>query len=161
MTQTVPDISPLMPMHQDPLLVRKWYVALKDANKSRTEHTHPNIIQTKPYKTVLTHRHRQCPYVLTQVTDAFMACGPHLTLWGRDKMAAITTFSYASSSMKTFEFQIKFHWNMILRVLIRVDPCILDTLKNMADCGETRSCMHSELIRHERGLFNARIDRIL
>ena len=37
----------------------------------------------------------------------------------------------------------------------RVDPCILDPLKNMADCGETRSCMHSELIRHERGLLNA------
>ena len=45
--------------------------------------------------------------------------------------------------------------------IYRVDPCLLDPLKNMADCGETRSCMHSEMIRHERGLFNARIDRIL
>ena len=48
-----------------------------------------------------------------------------------------------------------------IHYVCRVDPCILDPLKNMADCGETRSCMHSELIRHERGLLNARIDRIL
>ena len=43
----------------------------------------------------------------------------------------------------------------------KVDPCILDPLKNMADCGETRWGMHSELIRHEWGLSNTRIDRIL
>ena len=45
--------------------------------------------------------------------------------------------------------------------IIRVSPCNLDPLRNMADCGETQSCMHSELIRHERGLLNAHIDGIL
>ena len=36
-----------------------------------------------------------------------------LTDWGSDKMAA---FSNAFSWMKTFEFWMKFHWNMFLRV---------------------------------------------
>ena len=41
-----------------------------------------------------------------------------LTHWGRDKMDAIsqTTFSNAFSWMKMFEFRLKFHWNMFLRV---------------------------------------------
>ena len=39
-----------------------------------------------------------------------------LTHWGRDKMDAIlqTTFSNAFSSMKMFEFQLKFHWSLFL-----------------------------------------------
>ena len=42
----------------------------------------------------------------------------HLTHWGRDKVAASsqTTFSSAFSWMKTFESQIKFHWNMFFGV---------------------------------------------
>ena len=41
-----------------------------------------------------------------------------LTHWGRDKMAAIfqTTFSNAYSRMKMYEFRLKFHWNLFLRV---------------------------------------------
>ena len=41
-----------------------------------------------------------------------------LTHWGWDKMAAISqmTFSSAFPWMKTFELQIKFHWNMFHRV---------------------------------------------
>ena len=37
-----------------------------------------------------------------------------LTLWGRDEMAPIlqTTLSNAFSSMKKFEFWLKFHWNL-------------------------------------------------
>ena len=40
-----------------------------------------------------------------------------LTHWGRDKMAAIsqTTFSNVFSSMKTFEFRLKFHWSLFPR----------------------------------------------
>ena len=42
----------------------------------------------------------------------------HLTHCGRDKMAAIshTTFSNAFSWMKTYEFQLKFHWSLFPRV---------------------------------------------
>ena len=41
-----------------------------------------------------------------------------LTHWGRDKMAAVsqTTFSNAFSWMKIFEFRLKFHWSLFLRV---------------------------------------------
>ena len=43
---------------------------------------------------------------------------PQLTHWGRDKMADIsqTTFSHVFSSMKMFEFRLKFHWSLFLRV---------------------------------------------
>ena len=41
-----------------------------------------------------------------------------LTHWGRDKMASVsqTTFSNAFSWMKIFEFRLKFHWSLFLRV---------------------------------------------
>ena len=41
-----------------------------------------------------------------------------LTHWGRDKIDAIlqTTFSNAISWMKMFEFRLKFHWSLFLRV---------------------------------------------
>ena len=41
-----------------------------------------------------------------------------LTHWGRDKMDANsqTTFSSAFSWMKIFEFRLKFHWSLFLRV---------------------------------------------
>ena len=43
---------------------------------------------------------------------------PILTHWGRDKMDAIsqTTFLSAFSWMKIFEFRLKFHWGLFLRV---------------------------------------------
>ena len=42
----------------------------------------------------------------------------HSTHWGRDKMDAIfqTTFSKAFSWMKMYEFQLRFHWSLFLRV---------------------------------------------
>ena len=38
----------------------------------------------------------------------------HLTHWGRDKMVIIcqTTFSNGFSSMKMYEFRLKFHWSL-------------------------------------------------
>ena len=46
----------------------------------------------------------------------------YLTHWGRDKMDAIsqTTFSRAFSWMKIFEFRLKFHWNLFLRVQLTI-----------------------------------------
>ena len=43
-----------------------------------------------------------------------------LTHWGRDKMAAIfqTTFSNAFPRMKIYEFRLKFHWSLFLRIQI-------------------------------------------
>ena len=40
------------------------------------------------------------------------------THWGQDKMAVIfqTTFSTAFPWMEMFEFRLKFHWNLFLRV---------------------------------------------
>ena len=44
--------------------------------------------------------------------------GDHLTHWGRDKIDAIlqTTFSNTISWMKMFEFRLKFHWSLFLKV---------------------------------------------
>ena len=45
-----------------------------------------------------------------------------LTHWGRDKMAAISerTFSNAFSWMKMYEFQLKFHQSLFLRVQLTI-----------------------------------------
>ena len=45
-----------------------------------------------------------------------------LTHWGRDKMAATfqTTFSNAFSWMKMYEFQLRFHWSLFLRVQLTI-----------------------------------------
>ena len=45
-----------------------------------------------------------------------------LTHWGRDKMAAIfqTTFSNGFSWMKMFEYPLKFHWSLLLRVKLTI-----------------------------------------
>ena len=44
--------------------------------------------------------------------------GLNLTHWGRAKMADIfqTTFSNVFSWMKMYEFRLKFHWSLFLRV---------------------------------------------
>ena len=46
----------------------------------------------------------------------------HWGIWGRDKMAAIsqTTFSNGFSWMKIYEFQLKFHWSLFLRVQLTI-----------------------------------------
>ena len=48
--------------------------------------------------------------------------GARLTHWGRDKMDAISqaTFSNAFSWMKLYEFQLKFHWSLFLRVQLTI-----------------------------------------
>ena len=45
-----------------------------------------------------------------------------LTHWGRDKMDAIsqTTFSSAFSWKKMWEFRLKFHWSLFLRVQLTI-----------------------------------------
>ena len=45
-----------------------------------------------------------------------------LTHWGRDKMAAVfqTTFSNAFSWMKMYEYWLKFHWSLFLRVQLTI-----------------------------------------
>ena len=44
------------------------------------------------------------------------------THWGWDKMAAVsqTIFSNAFSWMKMYEFQLKFHWSILLRVQLTI-----------------------------------------
>ena len=48
--------------------------------------------------------------------------GPTLTLWGRDKMPAISqmTFSNAFSWMKMYQFWLRFHWNSFPRVRLTI-----------------------------------------
>ena len=51
-----------------------------------------------------------------------------LTQWGRDKMDAIsqTIFWSAFSWMKMFEFRLKFHWSLFLRVQLTIFQLGLD-----------------------------------
>ena len=53
-------------------------------------------------------------------TQEFGMCP--LTQWGGDKMAAIsqTIFSNALSWIKMFEFRLKFHWSLFLRVQLTI-----------------------------------------
>ena len=45
-----------------------------------------------------------------------------LTHWGREKMAAIlqTTFSNEFPGMKMYEYRLKFHWSLFLRVQLTI-----------------------------------------
>ena len=48
--------------------------------------------------------------------------GQWITHWGQDKMAAIfhTTFSDAFTWMKMYEFWLRFHWSLFLRVQLTI-----------------------------------------
>ena len=63
--------------------------------------------------------HSPCQYfqAVNYFTQEFM-----LAHWGRDKMAAIfqTTFSDAFSWMKRYEFRLKFHLSLFLRVQLKI-----------------------------------------
>ena len=49
--------------------------------------------------------------------DTYFGCPVVKTHWGQDKMAVISqAFTNAISWMKTFEFQITFHWSMFPKV---------------------------------------------
>ena len=77
----------------------------------------PLLLQYSSYIVI-----RVCP--MKYEHDCVVFCWYHvavvigLTHWGREKMTAIsqTTFSNAFPWIQTFEFYIKFHWNMFFRV---------------------------------------------
>ena len=54
----------------------------------------------------------------------------HLTHWGRDKMADIsqTTFPSVFSSMKMFEFRLKFHWSFVPKGPINKIPALVQIM---------------------------------
>ena len=59
----------------------------------------------------------------TVETQRTLACSStYLTHWSRDKMDAIsqTTFSNAFSWMKMFEYRLRFHWSLFLRVQLTI-----------------------------------------
>ena len=60
---------------------------------------------------------KYCYIHLGQIHNSYV-----LTHWGRDKMDAIsqTTFSSAFCWTKMFEFRIKFHWSLFLRVQLTI-----------------------------------------
>ena len=62
--------------------------------------------------------HASCDDLTTKLAHKSLARLQALTHWGRDIMAAIsqTTFSSTFSWMKMFEFQLKFHWSLFLKV---------------------------------------------
>ena len=56
------------------------------------------------------------------IVDAGDECGRILTHWGRDQMNAIsqTMFSNAFSWMKLFDYRLKFHWSLFLKVQLTI-----------------------------------------
>ena len=62
------------------------------------------------------------PWLWTRDSTVVICYTTSLTHWGRDKMAAIsqTTFSSAFSWMKTFEFWLRFHWSLFIRVQLTI-----------------------------------------
>ena len=72
------------------------------------------------YPPTMTYKPSTSPRVLADmsVMNTLIVLRICLTHWGRDKIAAIsqTTFSNAFSWMKMFEFRLKFHWSLFLRV---------------------------------------------
>ena len=61
---------------------------------------------------------------VTSLYVMYMSCTMmrSLTHWGRDKMDAIfqTTFSNGFYWMKMYEFQLKFHWSLLLKVQLTI-----------------------------------------
>ena len=56
-----------------------------------------------------------------KITSAIYLGLNGLTHWGRDKMDVISlTFSSAFPWMKRFEFRLKFHWSLFLRVQLTI-----------------------------------------
>ena len=87
-----------------------------------TRHPSPNM------------RHYPCERMNQAVTKKAMGCWPPdlslLTHWGRDEMNNIsqTTFSNVFSSMKMFEFRLKFHWSLFLMGLINNIPALVQIM---------------------------------
>ena len=75
-------------------------------------------------KTLTAFTWQQTPFSTNQNTGVrFTNHFPALTHWGRDEMNNIsqTTFLKVSvSSMKMFEFRLKFHWNLFPRVQLTI-----------------------------------------
>ena len=67
-------------------------------------------------------RHHRLTAVNTNVKRINPLYDDSLTHWGRHQTGAIsqTTFSSAFSWMKMFQFRIKFHWRLFLRVLLTI-----------------------------------------
>ena len=65
---------------------------------------------------------RTCCTRVTVTNCASMKRGLSLTHWGRDEMNNIsqTTFSNVFSSMKMFEFRLKFHWSLFPRIQLTI-----------------------------------------
>ena len=63
-----------------------------------------------------------CSPTDTWMIDSIISWYVSITYWGWDKMAVTsqTTFSNAFSWMKLYEFLLKFHWSLFLRVQITI-----------------------------------------
>ena len=108
--------------------VYKWFVFPTDTTCCSLVHRVYQIINRKSsgaiceaLKTADGSAHRQL-----QVSPCLRMQGRQkvyfLTHWGRDKMATIsqTTFSNAFSWMKLYEFRLRFHWSLFLRLQSKI-----------------------------------------
>ena len=66
-------------------------------------------------------RLNECTWLYWNINGRYSVAFPSLTHWGRDKMATIfqTTFSNAFSWMKMYEFRLRFHWSLFLRLQLQ------------------------------------------
>ena len=80
---------------------------------------HPCTTNRKPSHAAIQVTDRLTLFVVTW----WYACRPMaLTHWGRDEMNNIsqTTFSNVFSSMKMYEFRLKFHWSLFPSVQLSI-----------------------------------------
>ena len=91
---------------------RQWLVAWQH---QATPWTKANFITVRSCGI---HQSAQIPSFTVRARLLFCTGGYELTHWGLDKMDSIsqTTFSSAVSRMKMYEFRLKFHWSLFLRV---------------------------------------------
>ena len=87
---------------------KKW---ASGSGEHRTGQNHPHFRSRKRFV-----KHSFCDLMLPTFHMR------HLAHWGRDKMDAIsqTKFSNAFSWMKMFEYRLKYHWNLCLRVQLTI-----------------------------------------
>ena len=122
-SQKTPDISPIVSIISIFEKIDSIIIALHCVWKFGIDYTHNGSVIvslcTMPY---LDDTHTQLNGFCIALTSVELLPCWLLTHWGWDKMNAIsqTTFWSAFSWMKMFDFRLKFHWSLFLRVQLTI-----------------------------------------
>ena len=117
-TQTVWDISPLMPMHQDPLFVNLWLLKKPGVISCDLAFLWWRQCDRGGHDNDNTKHQSMSKWALTEARWLLV------THWGRDNMVTIyqTAFSNEFSSMGMYRFRLRFRWSLFPRVQLTIFP---------------------------------------